>query len=162
MYWVESNLEYLIRSIRSGVLDLECSIWGIWSGVFNPKWWFIDFATRQNIYWLCNQAKRLLTLQSDKHLLALQPGKTSTDSATRRHSYDGWDEHWIKWKVLDRKMHTPRGPITIDPMGRKKSKRTAVKKVSRARLDTSFACPFCNEESSVECKLYTVLLWVGL
>lgn len=44
--------------------------------------------------------------------------------------------------------------LTAFVMGRKKSKRAPVKKKAfRPKLDTSFACPFCNEEHSVECKL---------
>ena len=39
-------------------------------------------------------------------------------------------------------------------MGRKKSKRTGPKKAIRAKLEKAFACPFCNHEGTIECKLY--------
>lgn len=41
-------------------------------------------------------------------------------------------------------------------MARRKTKRVLVKKVTKQKMPTSFACPFCNEEASVECKLYFV------
>lgn len=44
-------------------------------------------------------------------------------------------------------------------MARRKTKRVQVKKVGRGRLETAFSCPFCNEEGSVECKLYVCRWW---
>ncbi len=39
-------------------------------------------------------------------------------------------------------------------MGRKKTKRVTIKKAFKAKLEKTFACPFCNHESCIECKLY--------
>jgi len=41
-------------------------------------------------------------------------------------------------------------------MGRKKTRRSSVKKTTLAKrkLDKVFPCPFCNKEGAIECKMY--------
>lgn len=47
--------------------------------------------------------------------------------------------------------------VAAPQMGRKKAKRAAPKKASRAKLEKAFACPFCNHESTIECKMYVII-----
>jgi transcription elongation factor Elf1 len=37
-------------------------------------------------------------------------------------------------------------------MGRRKASKKIVKKV-KAKVDTTFSCPFCNHSGTVECKM---------